>query len=484
MPLHSRHLFRCSRGQVVQSSFFAVEVVVAQTIAFRRKMDFEPPDPTPSLRWFCIFVAVKLFVPLLLLAQTSSEQSATRRLEHLPPVAETIAPPVISEPLTLADAEELALARNPSLIRAQAMVNAAQGNWVQVGLPFNPSVGYLGQQLGSGGQSEQHGVLIQQEFIRGHKKQLNRAVAEQEIIAAQQQLAAQEQRVLTDVRLTYNDALLAQRRLELARELLGLARQGVDAVDELRKAGESSRIDQLQAGLEMQSADILVVSAENRRTAALRSLAAVIGVTELPTNELSGDSDVIPEVQTWAESLERLLTNSPEISAAAANIERSRWALQRACAEPIPNITVQGVVMSDNGIGGKTDGIVQLTMPLPLYNRNQGAIQQAQATVVAANHALAQLEMRLQNQLAPVYERYASAANQVHKYHDQILPAAKESLELVRQGHKAGEYPFLNLLTAQRTFFQNNLQYLDALREFRAAAIEIDGLLLRDSQNQ
>jgi cobalt-zinc-cadmium efflux system outer membrane protein len=97
---------------------------------------------------------------------------------------------------------------------------------------------------------------------------------------------------------------------------------------------------------------------------------------------------------------------------------------------------------------------------------------------------MAQLEMRLQNELAPVYERYASASNQVSQYQKQILPAAKESLELVRQGHIAGEYPFLNLLNAQRTYFQTTLQYLDALRELRAAAIEIDGMLLRDSQKQ
>jgi cobalt-zinc-cadmium efflux system outer membrane protein len=386
--------------------------------------------------------------------------------------------------LTIEEIEQLALAHNPSLLRAQAIVDAARGNWVQVGLRNNPSIGYVGEQLGSGGLAEQHGFLVQQEFIRGCKRQLNRAVAEQEIVAAQQMLAAQEQRVLTDVRLAFVEAILAERRLELTHDLASLARQGVQAVDELRKVGESTRIDQLQAGMESQSAEILVVSAENRQLAARRSLAAVIGIPELPARDLTGDLETIPEEQSWPDCLERLLTTSPEIATAAANIERSRWALQRALAEPIPNWTIQGVVMTDNGIGGKTDGIVQMTLPLPLFNRNQGAIQQSQAAVVAAEHAMAQLELRLQNQLAPLYERYASAANQVRKYRQSILPAAHESLELVRQGHKAGEFPFLNLLNAQRTYFQTNLQYLDALRELRLAAIEIDGLLLRGSQEQ
>ena len=64
---------------------------------------------------------------------------------------------------------------NPSLARAQALVAAARGNWVQVGLPNNPSGGYLGAQLGSGGVAEQHAAMIDHEFITGGKRRLNRA---------------------------------------------------------------------------------------------------------------------------------------------------------------------------------------------------------------------------------------------------------------------------------------------------------------------
>ena len=72
--------------------------------------------------------------------------------------------------LCLADLEQLALHNNPSLGRAHAQVQIARGNWVQVGLPPNPSVGYSGQQLGSNGLAEQHGVYVTQEIIRGGKQ--------------------------------------------------------------------------------------------------------------------------------------------------------------------------------------------------------------------------------------------------------------------------------------------------------------------------
>jgi outer membrane protein, heavy metal efflux system len=124
---------------------------------------------------------------------------------------------------------------------------------------------------------------------------------------------------------------------------------------------------------------------------------------------------------------------------------------------------------------------VQVLMPLPIFNRNTGAIRQAQSEVVAAERAMQQLELDLQNRLAPVFERYSTAAARVRRFREQVLPIAQESLDLVRRGYEGGEFPFLNLLNAQRTYFETNLQYLESLRELRSSASEIEGLLLRGS---
>lgn len=400
----------------------------------------------------------------------------------LPPADHREVLPAIGPPaLTLADLENIALSANPSIARTHAMVAAAQGNWVQVGLPPNPRAGYLGQQLGSGGLAEQHGVLIEKEFIRGKKLELDRNVAAHEVVRAEQQLAAQQQRVLTDVRIAFFDTLLAQKRRQLAEQLVGVAKRGVNTVEELKRAKEAARPEFLQATLELDNAEIVLNAANNRHKAAWRTLTAVVGTDHFPTTLLRGDLDCPADIITWNDALQRLLTSSPEIAIAVANIERSRWAMVRARAEPIPNVTVQGVVMQDNGIGGRTDGILQLTMPLPILNKNQGAIRQAEAEALAAERALDQLERDLQNRLAPVFERYSNATAQVRRYRERILPAARESLELMQRGYEAGEFPYLNLLNAQRTFFQTNLQYLDSLRDLRASSAEIQGMLLSNS---
>jgi cobalt-zinc-cadmium efflux system outer membrane protein len=163
-------------------------------------------------------------------------------------------------------------------------------------------------------------------------------------------------------------------------------------------------------------------------------------------------------------------------------VDRARLAVERARAEPIPNVSFQGLVnWQDNGIGGKPDGGVTVTLPVPLFNRNQGAIARAEHELVAAREALSQLQLELHQRLVPIFEQYANARDQVNRYEKIILPAAEESLKLTRQLYGAGEGNYTTLLTAQRTYAQTQLNYLDAVRALRIAEIEIDGLLLSGS---
>jgi cobalt-zinc-cadmium efflux system outer membrane protein len=398
------------------------------------------------------------------------------------PEPETVPPGEAEKMLSLADLEQMALASNPSVARASALVGAARGNWIQVGLPPNPSIGYDGQQLGSGGRAEQQGVLFSQEFVRGGKLRLNRAIADRELALAQQELAAQQQRVLTDVRIAFYQVLLAQRAIDLTENLLGISAKGVETVETLFRAKEANRADVLQAQLEVENARILARNARNRHTAAWQGLTAVAGDPKLPPQPLAGDAFAAPLDIDFQETLQYIQTASPEVAAAAMEIDRARAALDRARVEPVPNVSVQGLVnVIDNGIGGRPDAGITVSVPIPLFNRNQGAILQSQHQIAAAERALQQLELGIQNRLAAAYERYTNARYQVERYRTAILPAASESLDLMRKTYEAGETNYVSFLVAQRTYFQTNINYLEAIQALRIAEAEIEGLLLSNS---
>lgn len=174
--------------------------------------------------------------------------------EILPVPEPAVANAAEAGPLSLDSLEQMALANNPSIVEALARVEAAEGKWVQAGLPPNPRLGYSGQQLGSGGQAEQQGLCVEQEFVRGGKLRLNREVAGREIGHAEQLFEVQRRRVLTDVRIGYYAVLCAQKRLALTEELVRIGNQATKAAEELLEKKEVSRRDLLQARIESSSA--------------------------------------------------------------------------------------------------------------------------------------------------------------------------------------------------------------------------------------
>lgn len=383
---------------------------------------------------------------------------------------------------TLEALEQLALQNHPAIAQQTALIAAAQGNWQQVGLQANPSVGYEGQQLGSRGLAEQDGISIGQEFIRPGKLRLNREIASAEIQKARQDLAVIQQRIRTDIRVAYFDLLIAQHRIQIATQLQEIANQSTRAANQLLEAKEVGRADVLQATIEAENAQIVLQNARNRAIASWQSLASLTGLPAYQPEIVLGSFDFDPAAFDFETVLSQLRSTSPEISAVVAEIETAQRTLARERFEPRPNVSVNGLVnYRDNGIGGASDGGVAVALPLPLWNKNQGRIREAFYQLQASQHALTKLERDLQNRLAPVFERYANSKNQFQRYRESIIPAATESLELNKRAYTAGEVGFVEYLTAQRTYFQTSLNYLDSARELRVAESEIEGLLLQGS---
>ncbi|MFO1066292.1 MAG: TolC family protein [Pirellulales bacterium] len=403
-----------------------------------------------------------------------------------PPSAPATAAAQPSEPtvagITLEEFESLALSNNPSIRAASAAVTAARGAAVQAGLQLNPTVGYQGQQIGSGGLAEQDGIQVNQEFLRHEKRTLNRQVAQREVQMAEQRYYAFRYRVQTDVRVAFYRTVRAQRQIDVTRDLVSISEQALKAAQALFDAKEVARTDVLQAQIEVDVAQTLLENAFNQHKSAWNQLAAVVADPALPVQPLAGDLFAPPTPIEFDAVLGQIRAGSPELCEAAINVQRARSFLKRQLVETKPNLGVQALYnVRDEGIGGRSDGGVGLTVPVPVWNRNQGAIQQARYQVSVAEQSYAQLDLALQQRLAPVYERYSNAKNLMSRYGDRILPAAAETLDLTRRTFAAGEIGFTNLLIAQRSYSQQKLLYLDAAESLRVAEAEINGLLLSGS---
>ncbi len=387
------------------------------------------------------------------------------------------APADHSGAMTLEELEQIALAWNPTLQQAAAVVQKARGIRHQVGLYPNPTIGYAGQEIGDSNTAGQQGGFIGQTIVTGHKLSLNRDVVSWDIQRLSWEYQAQEYRVLNDVRLRYFDVLGAQRRVSIAQDLVGVAEVGAKAANDLFEARQGARPDVLQAQVDLNEVRIILDNARYDQEAAWRQLASVLGQPELVSTPLLGSlQEELPHYE-WETIYAIVLERSPELQAAYTRVQRAKTQIRRQEAQPIPNLQTQVGVFHDN-LSDFNEVNVQVGIALPLFNRNQGNITTAFAEYHRTIRDVQRLKLDLRNRLATAFRDMQKSNQQVKRYQQDILPTAQENLDLTEEGYEQGEFDFLRVLTARRTYFETNVRYVRSLIALRQADVILSGLLL------
>lgn len=379
--------------------------------------------------------------------------------------------------ITLAELEAQAAANHPTTLAATARLSSLQGKWVQAGLPPNPFTQYNSEEIFNDDASGLHQLQIGQMFVTANKLSLAQCVVVEEIQAASAELETARMRVQTNVRAAFLSASVAQQRLQLVSQLQEIAEKSVESVDAMVRAEEVSRIALLQAQTEFQQAALEKETAKSNLDAARRKLASVVGIDALAPGQLAGSIE--QPLETLAFEALRTQTNSlsPEITKRAAMIQRAHRSLQLARAQVTPNVTAQ-IGVGFDAVSDDTFTSIQVSMPLPIRNRNQGNIRQARSEINEADQQLRATELELTKRLTTAFRDYQNATILRDRMRAEIIPRAEEMLKLAVESFEAGESSYLELLTVQRTLFQSRLKELSAIGQGAIAANQIDGFLL------
>ncbi len=377
---------------------------------------------------------------------------------------------------TLADLEDLALSNNPALAAANATVAKSRGLFRQVGVGPNPTLGYSGNQLADQA-TDQHTVFVEQEFVRGNKLALNRQVLRHTTEAQRWEIETQCFRVLTDVRVRFYEAMAVQLQLEATIKFAEVASRGVEVAAQLQEAGEGTVVDVLLSKTLLSETNLAKEQAEADYRGAWKDLAAIAGIPDLQPVQLAGNFDTPVNVQDWENTYAVIKSESPELAAANAIVCEKRAFLNRQQVQAVPNVAGQ----IGAGYDRATDsGLInlQVGVPIPTRNRNCGNISAAHADYRRAIENVRRIEMAIQSRLARAAQEFESANASVQKYRQEIIPQAKESLELSEKAYNAGELAFLQVLTVRRNYFDSSIRYIESLGKLAQAQAKIDGLLL------
>lgn len=416
--------------------------------------------------------------------------------EQAPVVADPIFvdpdPQIANGPvMRLQDLEEMALKNSPTIAQAEAGIRAAEGRRIQAGLFPNPNIGYSMEEFvfKSPGESAKHGGFFEQSILLGGKLSKNRQVFAREKEQAELIAEAQRIRVLNSVRILYYEALGAQRLVELRYYLSGLALEATEITKELHNVGQADTPDQLEIEIDAQRAQIDLLHAQNEREEVWKSLAAMVNNPALKPTRLEGDLATGAPVLDEELIVSTFQNESPEIRIAKVGVERARAVLARARAQRTPDLTIGGGLDYNldrfgpfvPNLGNQTKGFegrLQVAMNLPIFNRNQGGIATAEAELGIAESELQRQQLALRTRLAAAFRQYRNAVQMEEKYRTEVVPRARAGYEMYLSNFRqmAASYP--QVLIAQRTLFQVEVEYARALLQVRETAVGLRGFLL------
>ena len=382
---------------------------------------------------------------------------------------------------TLAEIEQIALGNNPAILSARTTIGISSGLYQQVGARPNPVVGYSAQQLADR-STDQHGLFVEQEFVRGDKLALNREVLSYTNQAQQLEFETQRHRVLTDVRVRFYEALSAQLQRDITRQFVEVAERGVKIAKELEDAGEGTLIETLQSETLLSEVTLAAEKADAAFQGAWRDLVSIAGLPETSPTQLL-DELIVPSVTPdWEVTYSKIISQSPELATARAIVCEKQALYRRQEVQAIPNITGQLGAGYDHGTNHGMINL-QVSMPLPVHNNNEGNITAAYYEYVRATQEVKRLEQAIRSRLARATQEFESAMASVRKYETEIIPQVRKSLDLSEKAYGGGELGFLQVLVVRRSYYDSSVRLIQARGRLAQAAAKINGLLLTGGLN-
>jgi cobalt-zinc-cadmium efflux system outer membrane protein len=413
------------------------------------------------------------------------EEAINKLYPPLPPLAPDVvpAPGPDGQPLTLDQLQRIALANNPIVRQAEADVAAARGAAIQAGLYPNPNAGYEADQAGTANTAGLQGGFLEQTIVTAGKLTLARASAEIEVRNAELALRRAQVDVFTQVRSAYFGVLVARENIKIARAMARFTDEVYRIQVELVKSDQAAPYEPLQLRvLAMQQRGNLV-QAHNRYVAAWKQLAAAIGLPGTPPTELAGCIDTNIPLYQYEQALARVLGTHTDVRTAENNVAQARIDLRRAQVTPIPDVTVRGLLQRDHTTPPfPTVLSVQMTVPVPVWDRNQGNIQRAEALLFRAAQQGQRARNDLTARLAEAFARYDSSRTLLDYYRFSILPDQVQSFRGTYQRHQQDplRVGFADIIVAQQTLASAVGIYVNTLGDFWSAVVDVAALLQTD----
>lgn len=386
--------------------------------------------------------------------------------------------PAHEQGLTLEAALDQASRNRPELISYQTDLEAAMLKLRHAGLPPNPELGVEWNNLGNDlpdGDTKETTVSLSQALEIGGKPSARKDKGQAEILRLQREQAMAWLDIAAEVRTAFVEVLNARERLALQREAGKIASDLVDMTHEQVVAGKIAGTEETRA--QARKAEALAENQKLKRllTEAELNLATVLsesgGVAVTAAGRLPHEV-AVPDRQAVLAAMK----DSPLLGLRRSETQLAKTSLSleqaNAWSDPSVSLSVRDVPSEDARAFA-----IGVSIPLPLFQRNQPSLAEAGAAAHKAMANEAAASRRLQTELIKAHAALVAADQEVSMLRADGLSKATEAAEAVQEGFRAGKFRYSDVLEASQSLMTMKARYLDALLDLNRAAIALDRLL-------
>ncbi len=389
--------------------------------------------------------------------------------------------------ITLDDAIQLALQHNHNILAAQTTIQQAQAGETAANVRPNPTFFTDWEYLPLGAPSDQNSRLYPPGYTIGQylhdntegdlglsyliergKKRQARLQAAKDITAETRSLVADDERTLTfNVASQFFTVQLAESALELAEKDVNSFRQTVDVSEYQYKIGGMSEGDFLMIKLQLLQYETDYQQAIVAKDQGLDDLRNLIGYESVPADyDVAGSFDYEPLQANMEELQMKALQNRPDLRAAQQGVTAatSAWQVQKTIAKQ--DVTVSGNYSHVNGINAAT---FAASVPIPIFNRNEGPIAQARYAITQAQEQEKAADQQVMTDVHDAYVGWKENDNVVVLYRSGYLDAAEKDRDIEQFAYQHGGASLLDWLNAERTYRATELAYRQALASYLTA---------------
>ena len=383
---------------------------------------------------------------------------------------------------------QIAIAQNKTLQAAREQLRQAEARLTQAGLRPNPSLDFSRSTdalLGGEGDSGFAVTFSQPIEIGGKRtKRIRRAEAELEVMKAE--IADAERRLTGQLKEACLQAIDVSARLSFFDRTRQLNRQTVEVMNVRLAAGDASRLDSHLLQAENNRVEAQRLQAESRLIAAMLEIRRLAGIVPDASLSLRPLAPAAPAVRDEVGLVEIALSSRPDLQAARLREALAEAGVDLARSQAVPNLTgsvryarepvVSRLASATQRRAFDRENVLDfgISIPLPLWNREQGNIREASSKVIQAKAERDALENSIRAEVVTASRRYQSASRTLDLIRTGVVNETQAGFTITQLAYRLGDMRLLDVLVQQRSLVDAQIAELTAEAEAAAAEAELE----------